>query len=116
MATAKDCHALTTYYEKLYEQKYGSKPNVNRYRSRWGFDSVLMSMSMHNAKELLEYYFTTSSEGRHSLTWFFNNYESLMSAKSDSDTDKEHRKKLMEESKRRAQEWRKSGKHRITSD
>lgn len=113
MATAKDCHSLTSYYEKLFKARYGEAPDVNRVTARWNFDSVLGGMNVRQAKELLDYYFTTPATKRHSLEWFFYNYEKLIKAMLNSRKEAERRKKLMEESKKRAEEWRKSGKQGI---
>lgn len=116
MPAAKDCHALITYYIKGYEKKYNNTPNVNRYSARWGFDSVLTGMSMQHAKELLDYYFTTSSPRMHDLDWFFYNYEKLVKGMQDDREDGEHIRRLMEESKSRAEQWRQSGKQGITNN
>lgn len=116
MPAAKDCHALTSYYEKKYKEEYGSAPNVNRYTARWGFDSVLMSMGSTQAKELIDYYFTTPKTRLHDLDWFFYNYEKLIKSKQDGDADAAHRRKLMEESKQRAEKWRQSGKQGIADN
>lgn len=113
MATAKDCHALTSYYAKKYKEKYDTEPNVNRFSARWGFDSVLSGMGVTQAKELIDYYFTTPPTRRHDLDWFFYNYEKLVKAWRDGKSDAEHRRKLMEESKIRAEKWRQSGKQGI---
>lgn len=114
--TAKECHALTSYYEKLYADKYGKKPNVNRYSARWGFDSVLNSMDSEQARSLLEYYFTTPPTKNHDLDWFFWNYEKISQSMVDTAEDTAHRARLMEESKLRAEKWRQSGKQGITNN
>lgn len=116
MAAAKDCHALTSYYEKCYKEKYLHSPNINRWQARWMFDAVLGSMTAKQAKELIEYYFTTASAKGHDLDWFAYNYEKLVRSKQDAEEDRKHRKKLMEESRRRAEEWRKSGKSSLAGD
>lgn len=113
MATAKDCHALTSYYVKGYEVRYGVKPNVNRNTARWGFDSMLQDLSMNHVRQLIDYYFTTPPTRRHDLDWFFYNYEKLNNAMSEAREDAKHRSKLMEESKQRAEAWRQSGKQGI---
>lgn len=119
MPTAKDCHALTSYYEKQFEKRYGEKPspnNVNRVTARWNFDSILQSITTPSVKELIDYYLTTHSTNRHSLEWFFYNYNKLYRSMQDGKKDAEHRDKLMQESKLRAEQWRKSGKQGITSN
>jgi hypothetical protein len=112
---AKDCHELTSYYAKVFKEKYGSAPNVNRHTARWGFDSVLQGMSKQEAKDLLDFYFETPSERKHNLDWFFYNYDKLVESKSDVEETRQQYQRLMEESKIRAEAWRKSGKQGIAN-
>lgn len=115
-ATAQQCHAMTTYYVKRYKEKYGTEPVVNRHSARWGFDSVLLGMSPEETKELIDYYFKTTSTRRHSLDWFFYHYEKLIDGKNDLQTDIERRERLRRESEQRAREWReKVGNQSITN-
>lgn len=114
--TAKDCHILASYYEKLYKQKYGEKPMVNRYVARWGFDAVLQSMSIDHTKALLKYYFETESTVSHDVTWFFYNYDGLAKSKAKSDKDSKERARLREESSIRAQRWRERLAERTKTD
>lgn len=116
MAQAKDCHALVTYFVKKYEEVYGFKPTVNRHSARWGFDSILSDLSSTEAKSLIDYYFRTESAKGHPLDWFFYNYDKLLIAKAESDVDADRTAKLREESKKRAEEWRKSGKQGIADN
>ena len=115
MASAKDCHELTSYYVAAFKKKYGFDPNVNRYSARWGFDSLLMGMGKPQVKDLLDYYMTTASQRKHDLDWFFYNYEKLVKGLDEAKSDREHRAKLMQESQKRAEEWRNSGKQGITN-
>lgn len=115
MASAKDCHTLISYYEKLYKEKYGTAPVVNRHTARWSFDGMLKGMSMAEVKSTLEYYLTTNNASRHKLDWFFYNYDKLLENRRDSESDSEHRAKLRRESEQRAREWReKFGNEGIT--
>jgi uncharacterized protein YdiU (UPF0061 family) len=113
---AKDCHALISYYEKIYKAQYNKAPNVNRYAARWGFDSVLQSMNSEDAKALLDYYLTTPATRKHDLDWFFYHYHDLIDGMQKAQADAAHRRKLMEESKLRAEQWRNSGKQGITNN
>lgn len=107
--TVQQCHAMTTYYVKLFKAKYGTEPVVNRHSARWGFESLLMGMPPSDARELLDFYFTTKSEKRHSLDWFFYNYEKLTESLTEVEKDRAHRDKLRHESEQRAKEWRERG-------
>lgn len=107
MATPKQAHALVTYYSQQYEKKYGFKPVANRYKARWGFDTVLMDMSPDATIALIDYYFETASPNGHDLEWFFYNYDKLVIAKQKRDEDVKSLTALREASKTRAEEWRK---------
>lgn len=114
--TAQQCHAMTTYYVNLFTEKYHRAPTVNRHSARWGWESVLMGMPPTEAKRLLDFYFTTTSQKQHALDWFFYNYDKLIESMSDLDKDRERRKKLREESEKRAAEWRARGNTGIASN
>lgn len=117
MPAAKDCHTLTSYFEKQYKTKYGSAPVVNRNTARWSFDSILQGMSVPECKELIDYYLASASEKRHNLQWFFYNYDKLIESQRDAIDDAERRKRLREESQERARKWReKLGDKRTTTD
>lgn len=116
MAAAKDCHVLISYFMKKYKEKYKVEPAVNRHSARWGFDSVLMDLSVQDVKGLMDYYFTTDSTKRHSLDWFLYNYEKLIEAMTEQLRDAQRRAKLRKESEERAKEWRERGKQGIAND
>ena len=107
MATAQACHALTTYYLAKYQERYKNKPLVNRNKARWGFDGILEDMSASNARELLDFYMGAESSNRHSLEWFFYNYDKLAEKKVAYEKDAADRRKLREETKRIVEERRK---------
>lgn len=113
--TAKDCHAMTSYYIKLYKEKYGVAPKVNRPVARWDWAGILEDLTVEESKSLLEFYFTTSNKG-HPLNWFFYNYDKLQQSVEELEKDSKRRKKLREESEERAREWRESGKRGISSN
>lgn len=107
MATPKQAHALVTYFNKKYFEKYGFEHVSNRYSARWGFDSILMDMSESEVKALIDHYFTTANANKHPLDWFFYNYDKLVESKRVTDTDRELLARRREESRRRTEEWRK---------
>lgn len=116
MPSAKDAHSLVSYYESAYTKHYGKKPVVNRYKARWGMDSILMDMPMKEAKALLDYYVESGNALNRDLEWFFYNYEKLRESYDKVRDDAVKRRILMEESRRRAEEWRKRGKQGITGN
>ena len=116
MPSAKDAHALVTYFETLYQKQYRQKPSLNRYKGRWGFDSVLMDMTMKEAKELLTYYIESGMAKGRDLEWFFYNYDKIKETHERVKDDVERTKAIREESRKRAEEWRKRGKQGITGN
>jgi len=107
MATPKQAHALVNHYIKQYENKYSVKPTVNRYSARWGFDSMLMDLSLDEVKALIEYYVNdTIGYNHHSLEWFFYNYERLIESKKLSEEEAERLSVIREQSRKRIEEWR----------
>lgn len=118
MATVKDCHTLSSYYEKAFEKKYGYKPTVNRNTARWGWDGMLSGgLSMDEVKSLVDFYLDTGSTDKHSLQWLFRSYDQLIVTRQQVQDDREHREKLRHESQLRAQRWRERfGDKGITSN
>lgn len=114
--TAQQCHAMTTYYMNAFREKYKREPRVNRNTARWHWEGMLTDMPPAEAKKLVDFYFTTSSQKQHALDWFFYNYDKLQESMSDIDLDRERRKKLREESEKRAAEWRARGNKGIGSN
>ena len=117
MATAKDAHTLLSYYEKGYSEKYGEKPVFNRVTARWSADGVLQSLSMKEAKELVDFYFRTLPTAHdHRLDWFFWNYDSLIVAMSETQKEEKRVSRLLEESEQRAREWKERRANKRTTD
>jgi len=108
--TPAQCYAMTSYFVKGYKERYkGQEPVLNRHSARWGFESILMGMPPEEVKGLIDYYFTTTSQKRHALDWFFYNYEKLQTSMDEVEKDRARRKQLREESEARAAEWRARG-------
>lgn len=112
---AQDCHAMTSYYVKVYKDKYKAAPKVNRTTARWDWAGILEDLSIDEARSLIDFYFTTSNKG-HPLQWFFYNYDKLQESMRQLEEDSKRRKKMREESEIRAKEWRESGKRGISSN
>lgn len=102
----QDCHVLITYFAKVYREKYGNSPVINRYRARYGFESVLMDMPMDEAKSLIDFYFVTVSTNRHSLDWFFNNYDKIINNRNEFEVEQERRKQQRLETQERVARWK----------
>lgn len=114
--TAQQCHALTTYYIQAYTDKYDTKPVVNRHSARWGFESMLMDMPAPEVKKLIDFYLETTSTRRHSLDWFFYNYDSLLEEQKEHDKDRSDIARLRRESEERVRAWRERGMKSIETE
>ena len=98
---------MVTYFVDKFKERYAVKPTVNRYAGRWGFDSLLEDMSTSEARDLVDYYFSTISTNGHSLEWFFYNYDKLAVAMEAARADEQANAVIRERTKRRTEEWRK---------
>ena len=76
MANEKQPNVLIGLYESLYQERYGKKPRVNKFREKWAMQDVIDSVGFERAKELVVYYFKTSKSG-HPLNFFFYNFDKI---------------------------------------
>lgn len=103
MATNKEPYILLTIYMALYEQKYGKKPRLNKYKEKWAMQDVLDSIGFEAAKDVLNYYFRTGKSG-HPLSFFYNNFDRLEDMMIQINKDIANRARLLEETKRLVEE------------
>jgi len=99
MANEKEPYVLIGLYEKLYFEKYGKKPRLNKYREKWSMKDVIDSVGFERAKELILYYFRTGKSG-HPLQFFFYNFDKIDQLNRDIQKDIENRKLLREATKK----------------
>ena len=99
MANEKQPYVLIGLYESLYQERYGKKPRVNKFREKWAMQDVIDSVGFERAKELVVYYFKTSKSG-HPLNFFFYNFDKIDYLKSEIEKDITKRRILREETKR----------------
>lgn len=110
--TTQQVHALVTRFLSNYDKKYGKRPlNFNRNREKWGFQSMAEDLGLDRAKEVIDYYFDTRKVG-HPASFLLHNYDKIDQRMIDLEEDAINRKKLMQESAKRVEEWRakKNGK------
>lgn len=99
MANEKEPYVLIGLYESLYNEKYGKKPKINKFREKWAMKDVIDSVGYDRAVELLVYYFRTNKSG-HPLNFFFYNFDKIDFLKKEIDKDKQNRRTLREATKR----------------
>lgn len=95
----REAFILLSQYEKLFYNRYGKKPRINKYRDKWGMQEIIDDCGMERTRELLDYYFRTGNIG-HTLQFFYNNYDRLAESLQQKIEDRERRQKLLEQTKR----------------
>ena len=98
MANEKEPYVLIGLYENLYNEKYGKKPKLNKFREKWAMQDVIDSVGFDKAKELLAYYFKTTKSG-HPISFFFYNFDKLDYVKTEREKDENHRRLLLKATK-----------------
>jgi len=99
VANEKQPYVLIGLYESLYQERYGKKPRINKFREKWAMQDVIDSVGFERAKELIAYYFKTSKSG-HPLNFFFYNFDKIDYLKTEIEKDITKRRILREETKR----------------
>jgi len=102
MTPQQQAHALITYFEKTYEDKYHRKPKVNRVADKWGFLDILQDLDSKRVQQLIDFYFMTG--GTHTIKNFMFNYDSLLEGLEEKEQDVAARRKLRQETKRRMEQ------------
>lgn len=113
MATAAECHALTSYFIKQYKAKYDTAPVVNRNIAKAQFQNMLMDYSTTELRELIDFFLTTQSANKHKINDLFYGYDRLVVTMLETKEDVERQRLLRVETKRRTEEWLASGQKGI---
>lgn len=95
-------NALMSRYIKLYEGKYGIKPNFNRNTSKWGFEYLLEDLGAE-AQDTLDYYFTLSRT--HTAQDLLRNYHEINQWMAEDAKDAEYRRQLRLKTKKKVEEF-----------
>lgn len=105
---AKQSNALVTLYINEYQAKYDKAPQINRYRDRWGFQSMIEDLGYERAQEVIKYFFTTGRVG-HPVKQLLNSYDRLDNILKEIAEDEVKRAELRAATERRVSEWRVNG-------
>ncbi|NBR22910.1 MAG: hypothetical protein EBU08_03820 [Micrococcales bacterium] len=98
-ANNKLAYALLDAYSKQYEQRYGKPCQMNKYRDKWAMIDLIDSVGYDRGRELITYYFKTTSSNRHSLNWFMYNFDRLDDMLTKTEADNVRRAKMREATK-----------------
>ena len=96
-------YVLLWQFEKLYEERYGRKPIVNKFRDKMAMKDVIDSVGFERAQRLVDYYFSLNRDS-HKLSFFLFNFDRMDVAEKEHAKDVQNRKKLIEATKRMVEE------------
>lgn len=104
IAKLDNAHTLISYYQKIYAEKYGEKPVLNRNKLKYLIADALRDFKIADFKAVIEYYLEVEKDP--SLLKLCYEYaeiwERLRRNKKDADT----RKQLLRDTKSRVQQFR----------
>ena len=104
--TQQQIHTLVSLYLSEYKKKYQTAPlNFNRNREKWGFQSMIEDLGIDRAKEVITFYFSTGKRG-HPVSYLLNQYDAINIRMIEVDQDIENRRRLLEETRARVEQWR----------
>jgi len=95
----QQAQALLTRFTNGFVERYGWKPVINRYKSKWGMVDVIDSIGYQRATELIDYYF--KCEADHTVEGFFNTFDSLDKMQIEQEADAKKRARLRAETRER---------------
>lgn len=99
----KQGNALVTLFINLYTEKYGAAPRLNRYKAKWGFQSMVEDLGYEMAQEVINYYFRTGKQG-HPVEFLHMNYERIAEYNEERKRDEKMREELRRETEQRMKE------------
>jgi hypothetical protein len=103
----QQAQALLSLFIKKYAERYGTEPQLNRYRLKWGAVDFIDSVGYQRAKEITEYYLTL--ESNHSFEALLATFDKVGAAMDERREDNARRARLREETRRRVEEYERRG-------
>lgn len=100
----KQGNALVTLFIKSYTEKYGHAPTLNRYKAKWGFQSMIEDLGYERSQEVIAYYFRTGKQG-HPVEFLHMNYEKIVDYAEERKRDEEKREELRRLTEQQVKEW-----------
>lgn len=91
---------IINYFSNAYEEKYQSKPKINRNTAKWAARDIVESFGIDDCCRAVDWYFYVKDTG-HDWVWYANNVEKLIAARNEKIKDDEARRVARE----RARVW-----------
>lgn len=111
-ATVQQCHAMTTYFVKQFQEVTGRSTVVNRNKARWGFEAILMDYSTEQIKQLIDYYLKYYPTPN--VEWFLFNYDKVVEALQEHEEKEKIAEKRRQQTAERLEEWRNRWQNKTT--
>lgn len=99
----QQANALITQYVRLYKEKHGTAPVVNRYRDKWGFQNMIEDLGKDDAVKVVVYYFSLTKI--HDLIDLFRSYDELHKNRLADEEDRRRVAQLEKETAQRVKEY-----------
>lgn len=99
----KYSNELLAFYIKLWETKYRRRPEINRFKQRWGFKGMYEDLGIEQSKKVIEYYLNSNRMG-HPVDYLLYNYEVINKRLMEKEKDAEERRLLILETKKKVEE------------
>lgn len=96
-------NVLINLFISKYQQKYGKKPVLNRFRERWGFQDMIDSVGFEDSQRIIEFYFEIPATS-HTCKHLFYNFDNMLSNMEAREQDRAERRRIMEQTKQRMKE------------
>jgi hypothetical protein len=93
----KERFILIGSFEKLYREKFGEKPIINKYNEQWAADALLESFGREDCEMAMRYYFHVNQ----TPSWksYAKNVDRLLGSIEMQKQDKENRRDMREKAK-----------------
>lgn len=101
----KASYSLLSKYSSLYKEKYNSAPIVNKHKEKWAMKSLIEDFGVLDVTKVLEYYFSHLDKDKHPLSWFYNNFDTILKRKMDAEKDEMFRMQRRIEMEKIRQEY-----------
>ncbi len=106
MATVKPAYILLGEFERLFKEKYKTRPNLNKYKHQHGFTAMVDQYGLDESRAITEHFFKMERPP-HKIEDLLYNYEVVKEVLDRIREDEVNRAKLREETRLRVESMRK---------
>lgn len=105
MADSKQqAHALISYFQNVYQSKFGKKPIVNRNKLQNLVVNMLKDLTVTEAKKVIDFYIKTDKNPR--FLYLCYEYDEVLEQMNLYEKDLERRRALMKQTQKNVEDFR----------